>query len=331
MRTVFLTGATGLIGSNMCRLLVEQGDAVRALARPGSETGPLLDLGATVVEGDITDVASVRRAAEGCEVAIHSAAVLGGPHQDPDEHRAVNIAGVHAVFDAAEAVGMRRVVTLGTTTYFDASSAPLTETSPVDPDAPLDPYTQTKREAYLEARRRAASTLDVCVVIPGGTFGPAPCASRAMEPPSFNLRLVWALEGTWDAAVHFPVPWSLASDVAAASVAALDRGVRGETYLAFGTPEAVTSMAAFGNRACELAGVTHRTLDVTAAMLDADPALVTKVGPSLTALAHRRFPEPYFVNDHTRRQLGYEPTPFDDALAQTIAWLRATHLQGRGI
>src|ERR1700737_2333613 len=101
MTTVLVTGGTGLIGSNICEQLVRRGDRVRALARPGSETGPLRALGVTIVDGDITDAASVRRAAGGCEGAIHSAAVLGGVTQDADEHRNVNAQGLANVLDAA--------------------------------------------------------------------------------------------------------------------------------------------------------------------------------------------------------------------------------------
>ena len=48
--------------------------------------------------------------------------------------------------------------------------------------------------------RRAEAGLDVSVVIHGGTYGPAPTINRAMEAPSFNLRIVWALQGRFDAA-----------------------------------------------------------------------------------------------------------------------------------
>jgi dihydroflavonol-4-reductase len=321
MKTVFVTGGTGLIGSNICEQLIQRGDRVRALARPGSEMGPLRDLGVTVVEGDITDAASVARAAEGCDGVIHSAAVLGGPSQDMGEHQRVNTGGVANVLDAAEAVGIKRVVTLGTTTYFDFKTSPLTETSPFDPNASGDPYTVTKGAAFLEAMRRAEAGLDVCVVIPGGTFGPAPTVNRAMEPPSFNLRIVWALLGNFDAAVDFPIPWSLAADVARASVSALDRGVRGEKYLAFARQQDVSTMATFCNRACEIAGVPHRVKGISAEDLDASEDVRTRVGPSLVALAHQKFPEPFFVNDTTVERLDYRPTPIDDSLRETIDWL----------
>jgi nucleoside-diphosphate-sugar epimerase len=84
----------------------------------------------------------------------------------------------------------------------------------------------------------------------------------------------------------------------------------------------VGSMAMFVNRAMEIAGNPNRVRDITVADLDADPGLRERVGPSLDALARQQFPEPYFDNTHTRRQLGYEPKSLDEALSETIDWLR---------
>ena len=44
-QTVLVTGATGLAGANICKLLLERGDAVRALAREGADVGPLVNSG----------------------------------------------------------------------------------------------------------------------------------------------------------------------------------------------------------------------------------------------------------------------------------------------
>jgi dihydroflavonol-4-reductase len=326
MATVFVTGATGLIGSNICRQLIERGDAVHALARPGSDMGALRDMGVVIKEGDITDAASVRSASEGCDKMIHSAAVLGGASQDMGEHQRVNTGGVGNVLDAAEAHGVSKVVTLGTTTYFDFEKSPLTETSPLHPDPAKDPYTQTKRGAFVEAMRRADAGLDVCVVIPGGTFGPAPCVQRSMEAPSYNLRIALASEGKFAEAVKFPIPWSFADDVAFVAVAALDKGIRGEKYLAFASGADVASMAEFINRAMKIAGNPNRVHEITVADLDADPDLLARVGPSLDALARQQFPEPFFENAHTRNLLGYQPKSLDEGLAITVDWLRVNKL-----
>jgi len=140
--------------------------------------------------------------------------------------------------------------------------------------------------------------------------------------PHAELAVSIGLEGLPpDAAVAFPIPWSLASDVAYASIAALDRGVRGEKYLAFAGSHEVSTMAAFCNRACEIAGVPHRVNEISAADLDASEDVRKRVGPSLIALAHQKFPEPYFVNQTTVERLDYHPRPLDDALRETVEWL----------
>ena len=326
MSTIFLTGATGLIGSNIAEQLLARGDEVVALVRPGSEAGELEAMGVRVVRGDITSADDVRRAAEGCDAAIHSAAVLGGASQDAEEHARVNTGGVRAVLDAARDLGMRRTVTLGTTTYFDFDTEPLSEHSPLHPNPAGDPYTQSKRLAYIEAMDRAAAGQDVCVVIPGGTFGPAPCVARSMEAPSYNLRIALTATGEFDESVQFPIPWTYAPDVAAIVVAALDRGVSGETYLSFTSAADVGSMAMFCNRAMELAGLPQRVDEITRAQLAADPSLQDAIGPSLVALVERDFPEPYFTNELTRERLGHASKTLDEALVETIAWMRAEGL-----
>lgn len=322
MATIFLTGATGLIGSNIAEQLLARGDSVRALVRPGSDATELEALGVEVVRGDITDPDDVRRAADGCEAAIHSAAVLGGASQDAEEHARVNTGGVRAVLDAAEHLGMRKVVTLGTTTYFDFDTEPLSEDSPLHPEPAGDPYTQSKRLAYIEAMDRAAAGMEVCVVIPGGTFGPAPCVARSMEAPSYNLRIALTAKGEFAESVQFPIPWTYAPDVAAITIAALDRGERGEKYLSFTSAADVGSMAMFCNRAMELAGLPQRVDEITREQLEADPALQDAIGPSLVALVQRDFPEPYFTNERTREHLGHVSKTLDEALAETIAWMR---------
>jgi dihydroflavonol-4-reductase len=321
MTTVFLTGATGLIGANIARLLTSRGDAVRALVRPGSPADPLEDMGVTVVRGDIADFESVLQAATGADCAIHSAAVLGGPSQRIEEHESVNVVGTRNVLDAAAKRGLSRVVSLSTTTFFEAYDEPLTEHSPLDPSPSGDPYTQTKRLAYLDAMRRVDAGQDICVVISGGAFGPSPLAERSMVVPSFNQRAVAAIRGELTSYVSFPVPWVYAEDVASASVAALELGVAGERYLAFGLPADVGSIPFFCNTACEVAGSPRRVATVPRDALD-DPAVAARLGPSIVALGKKRFPEPFFRNDQTVERLHYRPMPLADALGVTIPWLR---------
>ncbi|HEX4530675.1 MAG TPA: NAD-dependent epimerase/dehydratase family protein [Acidimicrobiia bacterium] len=321
MSRVFLTGATGMIGSNIAEQLVEQGDAVCALVRAGSETGPLEAFGVEVVRGDITDPDAVLRAADGCEYVVHSAAVLGGQTQIAGEHEAVNVVGTGHVLDAAAKVGATRVVQLSTTTFFDARRAPLTEHSPLDPAPSDDPYTVTKRAAYLDAMRRVDDGQDICIVISGGAYGRSPLPERSMVAPSYNARIALALRGDITEYVGFPIPWVDAGDVAHASVVATRKGVAGERYLAFGRPGDVGGVPYFCNVALEIAGSPQRVTEVAVEELD-DPEVAARFGPSLVALARKRFPTPFFVNDQTVERLGYAPRTLHEGLERTIPWMR---------
>jgi dihydroflavonol-4-reductase len=317
MNAVMVTGATGLIGSNVCRLLAGQGRQVRALVRPGSETGPLAELGVTLVPGDITSIDDVARAAEGTGAIVNAAALLGGAAQDLAASKATNFGGSVHCYDVAARGGLR-VVELATTTFL-RHDQPLNEHPEVVDEVPGDPYSVSKAAAFRQGMSRAAAGQDILFVIPGGTFGPAPCAQRALAPTSYNRLIRAAIRARLSNYVSYPVPWVRAEDVATAVVAALDRGKAGDTYLAFGREDATTT-AAFLNVACEAAGVGHRIAEVRIDPDDREAA--ARYGETLVGLAQRRFPVPWFDNSYSRELLGYDPVPLTEAMTETVGWLR---------
>lgn len=321
---VLVTGATGLVGANVCAQLLRRGDSVRALARPGADTAPLVSLDVDVVTGDITEADDVRRAARGCDAAIHCAALLGGASQDPSAFEAVNVGGTRNVLDAAAGGTMRRVVAVSTTTFFDVGGGLEREDAPVAGDPSADPYTVTKMTAFRLAMGRSAAGDDVVTTHPGAVFGPSPVVSNALGRTSFNLVLLAALRGRLRRYLRFPVSWVLADDVARGCLLALDRGVTGERYMLDGRPEDVSTIAGTCTRICELAGVDHRVEDIS----PTDDASVGEVfGPTLVAIASKpdsERPLPRAGDSKTFRRLGYEPGSLDDGLRTTLAWLRAT-------
>jgi dihydroflavonol-4-reductase len=321
--TVFVTGATGLTGANLCRLLSERGDHVRALARPGADIGPVMAMGVEVVAGDITSADDVHKAADGCDSAIHCAALLGGASQDLADFMAVNVDGTRHVLDAAAVLGMRRVVAVSTSTFFDRVDGVDREDAPVSKEPSSDPYTVTKMASFEDAMARAEAGQDVVTTHPGAIFGPSPVASNALGKTSFDRVLLAALRGRLERYLRFPVSWVLASDVARGCLLALDRGVAGERYMLDGRSEDVVSIAEACNRACELAGSQHRVEDVAPSD---DPELVAVFGPTLVAIASREVGEqrPVGVTSEskTAKRLGYDPVSLDQGLRLTIEWLR---------
>jgi dihydroflavonol-4-reductase len=323
-QTVLVTGATGLAGANICKLLVERGDSVRALARETADTGALEDFGAEIVTGDVTDPAAVLRAARGSDAAIHCAALLGGASQNMADFEAVNAGGTRNVLDAAEAVDLGRVVAVSTGTFFDTSTGLDREDAPVSKSPSQDPYTLTKMAAFLDAMSRAANGRDVVSAHPGAIFGPSPVVSNALGMTSFNRVLLSAARGRIERYIKFPVSWVFAEDIARGCILALDKGVAGERYMLDGRPEDIVSTADACTRMCRLAGLDRVVVDVDPSD---DPELLKVFGPTLVAIAKRaakETPERKRLEDSkTYKRLGYSPITLDEGLARTLEWFRA--------
>jgi dihydroflavonol-4-reductase len=168
---VLVTGATGFTGGHLARWLQRRGDRVRALVRDPKQANGLRFQGIEVVEGDLRDAASLRRAADGVEAIYNIAALYRVASRPPEEYRAVNARAVGVVVDAARTAGARRVVHCSTVGVHGDIEHP-----PADEDAPLRPgdvYQETKLEGENIARAAAARTgVELVIVRPSGIYGP---------------------------------------------------------------------------------------------------------------------------------------------------------------
>src|SRR6202142_2654104 len=107
---VFVTGATGFVGSHVARALAEQGAELRLLVRSSSDLRSIQELQAERVVGDLRDAASLKKAVAGCEVIFHVAADYRLWVRDPDEMYRSNVEGTRSLLEAARKQGVRRVV-----------------------------------------------------------------------------------------------------------------------------------------------------------------------------------------------------------------------------
>jgi nucleoside-diphosphate-sugar epimerase len=121
--------------------------------------------------GDLSDRASIDRAAAGAEVVYHIAATYREAGQPDSAYRAVNVEGTRNVLEAALAAGARRVVHCSTGgVHGHIANPPATEDAPFNPG---DVYQDTKLEAEQLAREFGRTRgLDVVVARPIGIYGP---------------------------------------------------------------------------------------------------------------------------------------------------------------
>jgi nucleoside-diphosphate-sugar epimerase len=164
-RRVFLTGALGFIGRAIADRYAAEGVEVRGV---DVTADPARD----VVAGDVREPGDWQRHAEGCDVAIHLAAILGFGGRRDDFWR-VNVLGTRNALDAAVAAGASRFVHTSSIVVFgDSFTGTVDERTPVRLTG--SPYTDTKiASEQLVLQAHAAGELPCTIVRPGDVYGPA--------------------------------------------------------------------------------------------------------------------------------------------------------------
>ncbi len=140
MRTVFITGATGFVGSHAARHFLSEGWRVRALVRNPARPG-LLPEGVEIVAGDLAE-GRYRASLEGCDAVLHVAGVTRA--RSLAEYSAVNAGGTEALLrGASEAAPGARFVLVSSQSAAGPSrgGAPVREN---DPPAPVSWYGTSK-------------------------------------------------------------------------------------------------------------------------------------------------------------------------------------------
>lgn len=167
MSLYLVTGGAGFIGSHIVERLHQRGEQVRVLDNfsTGRREHLLAARSIEIVEGDVRDTESVRRAMEGVEYVLHQAALVSVPKSmaDPSITHAVNVTGLLNVLSAARDADVRRLVLASScSVYGDNDDLPLKETAAT---RPRSPYAASKLigEVYCQTFQRAYNLPTVCL------------------------------------------------------------------------------------------------------------------------------------------------------------------------
>jgi farnesol dehydrogenase len=204
---VLVTGGSGYLGSAIVRALAARGHEPIVFARRASAAG----LPAQAVVGDVRDRAAVRRAAEGVDAIVHSAALVSVWHAQPSTFDDINVGGLEATLDAVRALGIRRLV------YTSSFLARPPADSPVALAA--NDYQRTKMRAREAALAAMEAGMPVVSLVPGVVYGPG----EATEGNLIGRMIRDHLAGRLPGLIGADRCWSYAyvNDVADAHVSAL--------------------------------------------------------------------------------------------------------------
>jgi nucleoside-diphosphate-sugar epimerase len=174
---VLVTGAAGFVGGHLVDMLVERGDKVRALVRPGEDTSHLRTLtDVEIMHGDLTDEESLKCAVWGVQ-RVYNVAAKTGPWGLEEVYRAINVQGLADLIHVAMDAGVERIVhTSSITVYGHHLHGIVTEDYPYHVED--NPYSRTK----IAGEKLISNLVKECgasvvVVRPAWVYGPRDSAS----------------------------------------------------------------------------------------------------------------------------------------------------------
>jgi dihydroflavonol-4-reductase len=333
MKATLITGATGLIGTNLVRELASRGERVRVLVRKGSSREGYQEFlgvnGApTLVEeayGDILDYGSVRAAMEGVERVYHIAGrVCMGPFEG-ELTRRINVEGTANVCSAAEDAGVKRLVYTSTVSTVGQGSvdAPADETSVFECSRLVSPYYASKRAGELLALTYTRA-MDVVVTNPSVVLG-----AWDLKPSSGKILTLAAKLGGYLGYPLGAINVVGVRDVVSGHLGAMERGRSGHRYIL--GHENLTHRELFEVIA-EVADLRRPLVPLTPALaapvvLWGDllgrwfPRAFENVNSLVIKKAHER---QYVSSAKAREELGMSQTPVREAVAEALQWFRAT-------
>jgi dihydroflavonol-4-reductase len=224
---VFLTGATGFIGSHVARALVARGASLSCLCRPASQRADLEDLAVDWNVGDLTDRDSLRRAMMGAEVVFHCAADYRLYARDPAEIYRSNVDGTRNVLELAAELGVRRIVyTSSVGTLALGGPRPANENARAQLEDMVGDYKRSKFLAERVVETWIERGLPVVVVSPS-----TPIGERDARPTPTGRIVVDFLNGRLPAYVDTGLNLVDVRDVALGHLLAAERGLPGESYI----------------------------------------------------------------------------------------------------
>ena len=320
-----VTGGTGFVGAAVNRHLVAAGHRIRALARPGSDRRLLADLPVEIVDGDLTEAASLPRIFKGCGCLFHVAAFYSLWARDRRLFYDVNVEGTRCILQAAGDAGVRRVVytsTVGALGIPEGGGVG-TEETPVSLADMVGDYKRSKFLAEEVARTFARRGLPVVMVNPSTPVGPGD-----VKPTPTGQIIVDFLRGRMWA--YLPTGLNLVDveDVAAGHLMAAERGRAGERYILGCRNLTLHEIFELLGR---ITGIRPPHLKVSAGLILPLAHLTEWVADHITGrpplipvdavrMARKMM---FFDSGKAVRELGLPQSPVEEALARAVRWFRA--------
>ncbi len=322
---VAITGASGHIGTNLCRTLISKGHKLKVLINQSSRG--LEDLKLQRVNGNLLSQNALKDLIKEADVIIHLAAAISIRGRRDRTLLEVNVSGTDNLLKLVRQNTLQRFI------HFSSIHALI--------HTPYNEVLDEKRglvmdDSFLYNRSKAISEqlvldaaeegMDALVLNPTSVIGPndfRPSLVGQAVRMIYNNKLPALIPGGYN--------WVDVRDVVKGTVSAIENGKRGERYLLSGHYKELKDLALTINRIkgqesiplmlpSWLARLGVPFLQIHAALKKTDP-LYTRESLQILKESHKNI-----SCEKAGRELGYQPRPFEETIRDTIDWLRDNQL-----
>jgi dihydroflavonol-4-reductase len=322
---VFLTGATGFVGSHVARELAVRGAELRLLVRKTSRTDNLEGIAGEMVVGDLCSPETLRSAVTGCDAVMHVAADYRLWVRDPKAMYAANVEGTRELLRVAREQGVGRFVYTSSvaTMGFRSDGTIVDEASPVSLGEMIGHYKRSKFLAEQEAVKAARDGQAVVILNPT-----TPVGANDLKPTPTGGIVVDFLNRKFPAYVDTGLNLVDVREVARTHADALQKGSFGERYILGGENLTLKQIL---DKLSAITGLPSPTMKVPHAVAMAfaffDENITGRLlgkEPRATVEAVRMGKKMMFASSAKAvRELGFQQVPVYPALRAAVDWFRS--------
>ena len=317
---ILLTGATGFLGNNLLRMLLDDGHSVTVINRHTSDRRPLDGLEIETIQIDLNETTAVSHAVNDVDLVIHAAAIIHLGWTRQEESRRFNVGATRLLAEAARRHNKRMIHVSTVDALASSGNGNLHDETNLEPSKPPCSYVVTKREAELAFLKEVDSGLNGLIVNPGFMVGPwdwKPSSGQMMLAIAKGAGLFAPRGGGTVADVR---------DVACGIISAMENGRPGERYILGG--ENLTYRELWSQMA-EVVGkrppisLLPNWLNWTAGQtgnlfgkISGKEPIVNSANTSMGSLFH------WYSSEKAERELGYKNSPLKDGLSDAWQWFQ---------
>lgn len=326
---VFVTGSTGLLGSNLVQALLAQGYEVKALARSREKAEKVLGRhpNLDIILGDMENIDGFAADLNGTDVLFHAAAYFR-EYYGPGDHwtplKRINVDATIDLLTEAEARGVRQTIYVSSTSVIGESqtSGPSDETTPPDTDLDINLYMKSKVVAeqaiaeWLKTHR-----MPVVLILPSAMLGPGDSG-----PTTLGGAIIDVIQGKFPVLVPGGLEMVDVRDVAQAMIQAVRCGKSGERYIVSQGYHNMTEMA---QTIGKITGTPAPRFQIpypvflTMAWVQETIAGLRGTVPQLNVSAVRLLNRPRILTSvKAQRELEITLRPLEASLRDEVAWFR---------